>query len=280
MKLLFPYNGSNANLLSEINRFVVYAPHVSTCNEAFAGTAVFSLNKPAHALNNINDKNGELINFLRVLRTAYKRLETAVVLTAYSQEELELAYEPALEPVERARRFYVRQWLSRNAADAIPHLKVQKDGWGSDGKMIKVQARQFHDTSNFMRYAHKLAGCQIFNLDFTQFVARHDHERALTYFDPPFMPEVRENPLGLYTYEMTQAQHLELIEILLNLKGHGIVRHYGCALYDTLLGNGWQRVDMPHIRTNGRMESLYVSNTLYQLSMDNQKANVAQAELF
>ena len=57
-----------------------------------------------------NDLDGEVVNFFRVLRDEKERLVEAIGLTPFSREEFALACEidPELQPLERARRFYVR----------------------------------------------------------------------------------------------------------------------------------------------------------------------------
>src|SRR5439155_3054066 len=57
-----------------------------------------------------NDLDGEVVNFFRVLRDEKEKLVRAIGLTPFAREEFALActLDPALTPLERARRFYVR----------------------------------------------------------------------------------------------------------------------------------------------------------------------------
>lgn len=58
-----------------------------------------------------NDKDGEIVNLFRVLRSEDAgRLLEAVMLTPYSRDELNDSA-PAGDAVERARRLLVRSWM-------------------------------------------------------------------------------------------------------------------------------------------------------------------------
>ena len=48
----------------------------------------------------------------------------AFSIAGYSREEVDLAYEPTIDPLEQARRFYVRSWQQRHPGRA--HMKT---GW-------------------------------------------------------------------------------------------------------------------------------------------------------
>jgi len=78
--------------------------------EPFAGSAAVMLNRKPSPIETYNDLDGEVANFFRVLRDEKDKLVEAIGLTPFSREEFALACEidPEVEPLERARRFYVR----------------------------------------------------------------------------------------------------------------------------------------------------------------------------
>lgn len=269
-------------MFDEIMRFVPYCDQINSTTEAFAGTAVLTLNKPRHELESINDVDGELINFMHQLRDNRESLVNAVKFTPYARDELKTAYEPALHPIERARRFYVRQMQSRNPADQNPNWKRQFSPIDKNGRQMSAQAKRFMNTDHLVEYGERLRGVQIENKNAVEFLKKFDHERALHFIDPPFMPITRENKDGLYRFEMTDEQHHNLLSTIIHLSGFSIVRHYKCEKYDDMLFS-FSRFDFPDKRIDGdktKTESLYISPNLTLLlrSLES-KQNAAQLEL-
>lgn len=78
--------------------------------EPFAGSAAVLLNRSPSPVETYNDLDGEVANFFRVLRDHKDRLIEAIGLTPFSREEFSIActLDPDIDPIERARRFYVR----------------------------------------------------------------------------------------------------------------------------------------------------------------------------
>src|SRR5438270_9532230 len=78
--------------------------------EPFAGSAAVILNRKPSPVETYNDLDGEVVNFFRVLRDEKERLIEAIGLTPFSREEFAVAcvLDLSADPLERARRFYVR----------------------------------------------------------------------------------------------------------------------------------------------------------------------------
>jgi DNA adenine methylase len=255
----FRYSGSNANSVNEIIKFIPYEKGLDW-NEVYCGTAVLTLNKPRHSLETINDINDEIFNFFLCLRTNPISLIESIRLTPYSRSELNLAYTPTTIPIERARRFYVKQMMSRNGTDRKPYFKRQFRSEDKSGTPMKPSSVSFADIDHLYKYAERLRGVQIEKRDGIEFIKEFDHKNAVFYIDPPFLPIVRENKDGLYKNEMDENQHIALLETAVNIKGLAIVRHYSCSLYDEYL-HDWDRIDF-NKRVDGsgsRKESLYIS---------------------
>ena len=97
---LLSYSGGKAHLAPWI---ISQLPeHASYC-EPFCGSAAVLLQKPRAPLEILNDLNGDIANFFRVLRDHGDDLRRRVNLTPYSREVDE---EPADDPIELARRFF------------------------------------------------------------------------------------------------------------------------------------------------------------------------------
>src|SRR5271167_4162690 len=91
-------------------RFCRFCQNATIIASPFAGSAAVLLNRAPSPVETYNDLDGEVVNFFRTLRDDKERLLEAIGLTPFAREEFALAciLDPALPPVERARRFYVR----------------------------------------------------------------------------------------------------------------------------------------------------------------------------
>ena len=112
------------------------------------------------------------------------------------------------------------------------------------------------------------------NLDFRELIPRYDRAGTLFYCDPPYVPETRVG--GGYTYEMTRADHEDLVEILQAVKGKVMLSGYQNDLYD---GLGWRVVKWKTNTSGGRLRDGIV-NTRTECLYMNYDALVTQEVLF
>lgn len=115
MKLKPPlsWHGGKSRFTSNI--IALFPEHHTYC-EVFGGSAAVLLAKEPSRVEIFNDVDDSLVNLFRVLRDpdSCDRLQKACQCTLYARSEFELAREPVDDPVERARRFLVRQRMSRS----------------------------------------------------------------------------------------------------------------------------------------------------------------------
>jgi DNA adenine methylase len=71
----------------------------------------------------------------------------------------------------------------------------------------------------------------------------HDRPDTLHFVDPTYVHDTRQmgSSKKTYRHEMSDVDHVELIEALQGLVGMVIVCGYACELYDTRLAS-WKRV--------------------------------------
>jgi DNA adenine methylase len=85
------------------------------------------------------------------------------------------------------------------------------------------------------------------NLPALDLVRREDTPGTLFYCDPPYLHATRTSTAAYGAFEMTEAQHAELLAVLLACKGKVMLSGYPSVLYDEALA-GWTRhaFDLPN----------------------------------
>jgi DNA adenine methylase len=204
--------------------------------EPFAGSAAILLNRSPSAIETYNDLDGEVCNFFRVLRDERERLVESIGLTPFSREEFALAckLDPALSPLERARRFYVRARQVRTGLAQTASL----GRWAnckdtSRAGMSGVISRWLGGVEALPDIAERLVRVQIENRPATDVIRLYDSPKTLFYCDPPYIHETRGDSKA-YGHEMTDEQHRELAHVLNSVKGKVAISNYQCVLMDEL----------------------------------------------
>lgn len=230
--------------------------------EPFCGAASVLLNKSRVAAEVINDLDGELVAFFRVLRESPEKLIRAIELTPFARDEFVLSKDRGdhLQPVEKARRLYVRCWQAMHAG-----LRPKETGWRAcKGTNRKTSAAdEFADIEHLWPIVNRLRGVQIENDSAVKVIQRYDSSHTLFYVDPPYVRTTRSHKWGKdgYKHEMLEADHEALLETLHSASGMVLLSAYQTPQYDELLVRGWKRTEK-EVRTfvNRRAkESLYLN---------------------
>src|SRR5579863_9269327 len=160
--------------------------------EPFAGSAAVLLNRDPSPVETYNDLDGEVVNFFRTLRDDKERLVEAIGLTPFSREEFALACEldPALPPVERARRFYVRARQVRTGLAQTASLGRWANCKNTTrAGMSGVVSRWLGSIETLPEVAIRLLRVQIENRPATEVIRLYDSTETLFYCDPPYPHE-------------------------------------------------------------------------------------------
>ena len=106
MNALLNYPGAKWGMAAEI--VALMPPHRSYL-EPFFGSGAVLFNKPPSAIETVNDIDGDITNFFKVLREQPERLAQAIVLTPYSRDVFNDAHKNrGTEEFDRAYRFAIR----------------------------------------------------------------------------------------------------------------------------------------------------------------------------
>ena len=198
-----------------------------------------------------------------MVREETAALVQAITYTLWSPAELELVYHQTDDPIERARRYYVRLWMARYPHDSRLSFRRQKvfSRGRSGKKSMRPAAVSFMDIDHLYVVADRLRGVTIENMGALDIIERYDNKRALFYVDPPYVHDTRVRK-NTYQAEMSDEQHAELANVLRNVEGFVVLSGYASELYKWLFENyGWTRVDKT-ARVDGadsNIESVWLS---------------------
>jgi DNA adenine methylase len=231
-------------------------------------------NSERFPMETLNDASGDITHFFKVMRDHEAELIRAVKLTPWSYDEWKASLIPTDEPIERARRFYVRLWASVRPFDSgdLSFRRQKVLSSRENGKEAMTPAAQlFARSDHLWQVAKRLKGVAIDNMDALDFIHSYDYERAFFYVDPPYPFHTRKNqnrpayPIEFATGRNDERDfeaHKALADTLNQIEGYAIVSGYPCDWYAGWYeDNGWERVDR-EARINGgintAVESLWL----------------------
>ena len=90
--------------------------------------------------------------------------------------------------------------------------------------------------ADLLAAAGRLKGVQIEHQNALDLIRKFNHDNVLIYADPPYLLETRGGKQ--YRHEMTEQDHLDLLEALKQHKGSVILSGYPSEMYDREL-RGW-----------------------------------------
>jgi DNA adenine methylase len=244
-------------------------PLLPTCHhycEPFAGSAAVLLNRPPSPVETYNDLDGEVCNFFRVLRDNQRRLVAAIALTPFSRQEFAAAcqLDPALPPLERARRFYVRARQVRTGlAQTASVGRWANCKQTSRRGMSGVVSRWLGGVEMLPEIAERLLRVQIENRPAIDVIQLYDSKGTLFYCDPPYVHLTRGDARA-YGHEMSDDQHRQLAEVLNRVKGMVAISNYDCELMNRLYpARRWRKIRQAqrtiHSTKTARSEVLWVN---------------------
>lgn len=234
----FGYFGSKRRIAHQILEDL--PPH-SAWVELFCGSAALTLAKEPAEIEIINDLDGRIVNFFRILRTRHKELCRRVALTPYAREELAEAKkeQKGVSKIERARLFLVESMMSMNG------IVGQEAGgfscsssYSRNGREARVN-RWYNLPDKLATVVERLRSVRVENRDarklFGEFI---DKPGTLVYLDPPYLAD-RTN--GYMLEANDEEFHRDLLHLANKAKCMVFISGYDHKLYrDNLTkAKGW-----------------------------------------
>ncbi len=235
--------------------------------EPYGGAASVLLRKPRTYAEVYNDLDSEVVNVFTVFRDHGEELRRILWGTLFSRDEFVSSYFPSENPIEQARRTVARSFMGFGSASVTKtrHMttRFSKPTTGFRANSNRSGTTPAHDWANYYDACEaliaRLRGVTIENRDAVQVMLSHDREDVLHYVDPPYVAASRDAGSD-YKYEMTNADHVQLSEVLKSLKGKVCLSGYHSTVYDELYDN-WFRVERESLADGAkkRIEVLWMN---------------------
>lgn len=234
MNTLLNYPGAKWGMAKMI---VSLMPKHRSYLEPFFGSGAVLFNKSPSAIETVNDIDGDIVNFFRVLRECPDDLAEAIALTPYARESFDDAHENrGSSDFDRAYRFAIRSKMGHG------FKTCQKTGFKVDvcGREKAYCVRSWNRLPDDLVYAaRRLKDVQIENQPALDLIRKFNFDKVLIYADPPYLLNTRGGKQ--YRHEMTEQDHVELLDALKQHKGAVILSGYPSELYDRELA-GWSMI--------------------------------------
>lgn len=238
MNKVLKYPGSKWNIAEDICALI---PKHHSYVEPFFGSGAVLFSKSPSNIETINDLNSEVTNLFRCIQEDSEKLAKLVLTTPYSREEYEKQFGQNYsdEPWHRALSFLIRCWQSHGF-----RANEYKVGWKRD-----IQGREsMYELWNWYRLpkwivdiAERLRCVQIENRPAIEVIRNYNYENVFMYLDPPYLLSARHGKQ--YIHEMTEDDHVELLQTILDNKAKIMISGYKSDLYEQYLSK-WNKVEL------------------------------------
>ena len=242
------YYGGKHYLAKWIISFI--PPHRSYVEPYFGGGAVLLNKDPKGISEIINDIDGELTNFWRVLQDTllFNSFYRIIEAMPFSQVEWDKYFKQSVfslsqheyPSVDLAVKFFVvcrQSMLGKQTSFSGITKKRTRRG------MNEQVSAWMTAVSGLPKISQRLKLVLILNRDALSVIKSRDDKNTVFYLDPTYLPQTRITK-DAYRYEMSQEDHEDLLDVITNdsIKGKIILSGYNNILYSGKLRN-WNRND-------------------------------------
>jgi DNA adenine methylase len=224
--------------------------------EPFGGGASILIAKKPVSVEVYNDLNSGLVNFFRTVadENLFEKFYKRVNNLPFSRELYnEFRYNWHLEtnPLEQAIKWFFI--AKQSFGGKFGH------SWGftvntSTNNMAKCVSAWLSSIENLPEIHERMKTVLIENNDWKKTLTTYSGKGWFAYCDPPYVSEMRGN--SKYKHELTNEDHQELVEALLNYDGAVLLSGYDSPIYEPLINAGWDRKELNVVCTMaGRTKS-------------------------
>lgn len=227
--------------------------------EPYAGSAAVFFSKDPVEHEVLGDTNRSLTNLFEVIRERAEELAWMIEMTPWSEDEYASYERPAQydgsgDMLEDARRFLVRTWQAHGT-------KLGSTcGWRHKGIASNSSTTRLWRKlpERILAVVDRLKDAEIRNRPALELIEYYRHPSYLIYVDPPYLLSTRT--YNLYPNEMTDSEHVQLLDALDKHPGPVVLSGYAHPLYDERLSH-WDRLSMLALAEHGqaRTEVLWLN---------------------
>ena len=262
MNAILKYSGAKWRIA---NWIIENMPEHHSYVEPYFGSGAVFFNKSPSNIETINDLDGEVVNFFEVIRDNPEELAAKIYMTPYARAVYEEVYkEPCnytQSKLDRALRFCIRINMSHG------FRCNSKVGWKNDvqGREAAYALQSWNKIPDLiMKAATRLKEVQIEQRPALDIIKRFNHPKCLIYCDPPYLLSTRKGKQ--YNIEMSDKDHEELLQVLLESKSKVMLSGYESDLYDYIL-RGWRKIEKDNLTQSlkKRKEILWMNYKNYNI---------------
>lgn len=250
MRPIIKYPGSKWKIARQLVELI---PEHHSYVEPYAGSLAVLFSKPPSPIETVNDLDSDVTNLFRCIQQDSERLARLVMTTPFSRETYEQQYEGPEQAryasrFQRAAGFLVKCWQGHGF-----RTNGYKVGWKND-----VQGRErayalwdwYHLPEWIIDIAERLRMVQIENRPALEVIERFWYKNVFMYLDPPYVIGSRSSKQKQYKHEMTDADHEELLKLILQSPAKIMVAGYETEMYNDYL-HGWEKRSFPGAAEGG-----------------------------
>lgn len=258
MKSVIKYPGSKWNIAPQLVELI---PEHHSYVEPFFGSGAVLFNKPVSDIETVNDLDSDVVNLFRCIQKDSERLARLVMTTPFSREEYERQFEGCTSTLyasnfQRAAGFLIKCWQGHGF-----RTNGYKVGWKND----VVGREKAYALWNWYRLpdwiidiTERLRKVQIENRPALEVIERFNYSQVFMYLDPPYMLGTRSGKQ--YMHEMTDAEHEELLQMILQSRAKIMISGYETDMYNDYL-SGWEKRQFSSCAEHGkpRIETVWMN---------------------
>lgn len=245
------WHGGKSYLASKI--VAMMPPHIHYVEPYAGGLSVLLAKDPEGVSEVVNDLNRQLAGFWAILQDDryFAMFVRRIQATPFAELEYEYARHhcknggaprviSAESVVDIAASFFVmcRQSLA-GRMDSFAPLSRTRTRRG----MNEQVSAWLNAVEGLPAVHERLKRVVILNRDALDVIRQQDGEKTLFYLDPPYLHSTRVTT-GEYQHEMSESDHMNLLDTLAGIEGKFILSGYRSETYDMAADVArWHRVD-------------------------------------
>jgi len=230
------YYGGKQKLVKELLPLI--PPHELYVEAFMGGGALFFAKEPSKA-EIINDLNGNVSNFYRVVKTDFEELKKLINGTLHSRATYQDAKKIYNCKEKIKPSLTVRAWAFWVLTNDGFSGKI--GSWAMERKSNKTGKTLANKRENFCKeYAKRLENISIESKDALLIIKQYDSPDTFFYLDPPYF----NSDCGHYK-GYTEADYVRLLDALVLIKGKFVLSSYPSDVLTRFIEkNGWQHKEI------------------------------------